>query len=119
MTKSKQPRQKHVPMRTCIATGERRAKTELLRLVLTENGDIEIDLTGKLKGRGANILPTLEALELAIKKNSLVRALKIEGGLKYEQLNSLRDKFAQAIEEKSFRPKNKPVTIRINKKDLT
>lgn len=109
---------KHVPIRTCIATGNKMPKKELLRIVYTNDGQIIVDLKGKLKGRGANLTPSLEAFDLAVKKQAIKRALKLEKALTPEQLIELRNDFAEAIEQKFFRPNNKPVTIKVSKKEL-
>ncbi len=45
----------HIPLRTCIACGNRRPKQELLRLVLSETGEIREDLRTAFKGRGAYV----------------------------------------------------------------
>lgn len=44
---------KKIPMRKCVATQEQCPKKELLRIVKTPQGTVEVDLTGKLNGRGA------------------------------------------------------------------
>lgn len=67
-----------IPMRRCVATFETLEKKDLLRIVKTPNGEVKVDLTGKLNGRGAYLKKSLEALEIAKKKNSLGKALEIE-----------------------------------------
>ncbi len=42
-----------IPMRTCIVTREKLPKSELIRIVKTPNGEVVVDLTSKLNGRGA------------------------------------------------------------------
>ena len=44
---------KKIPMRKCVVTQERLPKKELVRIVRTTNHTVEVDLTGKLNGRGA------------------------------------------------------------------
>jgi len=109
---------KHVPMRTCIVTHKKLSKSELIRLVKLEDNGVEIDLRGKLKGRGANISPDLAVFDQAIKRGVIERALKLEKKFSNEETESLRNKFRNALEERSFRPDNKPVVIRIDKKAL-
>ena len=46
---------KKKPERTCIACNEQKEKKELLRIVKSKEGVIEIDETGKKSGRGAYI----------------------------------------------------------------
>lgn len=69
---------KKVPLRKCVATQEQCPKKELLRIVKTPQGTIEVDVTGKLNGRGAYLKKDQAALELAIKKQCLKRALECE-----------------------------------------
>ena len=44
----------------------------------TPQGTVEVDLTGKRNGRGAYLKRDAAALELAIKRQSLKRALECE-----------------------------------------
>ena len=69
---------KKVPLRKCVATLEQLPKKELLRIVKNNENQVFVDLTGKKNGRGAYLKKSLEALEIAIKKNALGRALEIE-----------------------------------------
>ncbi len=119
MTKqTKKVKEKHVPMRTCIATGIKLPKNQLLRLVRTSDNAVKVDPRSKLEGRGANISMTMEAFDLAIKKRAISRALKLERALSKEEIDQLRIDFEQAIDEKKFRPKDKPVTIRVKKEEV-
>lgn len=67
---------KKIPMRRCVATQESLPKKELIRVVRTPEGSIEIDTTGKKNGRGAYVKRSVEAVELAKKKKVLDRALE-------------------------------------------
>lgn len=115
--------QKHVPIRTCIATGEKRPKKELLRLVrLAEPKEgeplIQVDLLGKLRGRGANIIPEMQALEKAFKNGAIERALKLERKLSVEEITQLTAAFEKAISEKEFRQGRKPVRLKVSKEEF-
>ena len=69
---NKQPKkQKHVPMRTCIACHETKSKRELLRIVHTPDDHVLIDATGKKSGRGAYLCARLSCWETAMKKKRL------------------------------------------------
>lgn len=46
---------KSVPMRMCIACREMKPKKEMLRVVKNADGEINVDATGKMPGRGAYI----------------------------------------------------------------
>ena len=69
---------KKTPMRKCVATQEQCPKKDLLRIVKTPQGTVEVDLTGKMNGRGAYLKKSSEALEVAIKRSSLKRALECD-----------------------------------------
>ncbi len=69
---AKQPkRQKHVPLRTCIACHETKPKRELLRVVRTPDGHVVLDATGKKSGRGAYLCARRSCWETAMKKKRL------------------------------------------------
>ncbi len=65
---------KHIPQRTCIACRRVRTKRELIRLVRTSTGGVEVDTTGKKAGRGAYLCP--ECWETGLKGNRLEHALQ-------------------------------------------
>lgn len=67
-----------IPMRKCVATQEQLPKKELLRIVKTPEGEVKIDLTSKMNGRGAYLKRDPEAVEIARKKGSLNKALEIK-----------------------------------------
>ena len=46
-----QPRK--VPIRRCVGCNEGKPKKELVRIVRSAEGAINVDLTGKMPGRGA------------------------------------------------------------------
>lgn len=80
---------KKIPNRMCVGCQSSKAKKELLRVVRTPDGDIRIDGTGKLAGRGAYICPDSACFAKAYKEKRLERALKHEVGKEiYEDLVS-------------------------------
>ena len=46
---------KKIPLRKCVATQQQYPKKELLRIVKTPQGTIEVDLSGKMNGRGGRV----------------------------------------------------------------
>ena len=99
MTES-QKRLKHVPERTCIACRQKRAKWELVRVVHTPQGTIEIDPRGKKAGRGAYLCRLQGCWDLALKKRKLGHALKTEiTSEQYSELTSYGKALPTAIEE--------------------
>lgn len=69
---------KKIPMRRCLATQLSFPKKELLRIVRTPDGEVKVDLSGKLNGKGAYISKTKEALDIAKARKVLDRALEIK-----------------------------------------
>jgi len=67
---------RHVPQRTCVACRRTTAKRELVRIVRTPEGGVEVDPTGKRSGRGAYLCPTPDCWRLALQRGRLDRALK-------------------------------------------
>lgn len=67
-----------VPLRKCVATGEQLPKKELIRVVKNKEGQVFVDPTGKMNGRGAYLKRSLEAIEIAQKKGVLKRSLEID-----------------------------------------
>lgn len=47
--------ERKIPRRKCLGCGEMKEKKELIRIVRSSDGAINIDLTGKMPGRGAYI----------------------------------------------------------------
>lgn len=70
--------QKKIPMRSCCACREKKAKNELVRVVRTPEGEICLDLTGKRSGRGVYICNSTACLNKARKIGALSRALECE-----------------------------------------
>lgn len=67
---------KKIPLRTCVITREKLPKKDLLRIVHTPEGNVFVDETGKMNGRGAYIKKDLQVLEQARKKKILERHLE-------------------------------------------
>jgi uncharacterized protein len=67
---------RRAPQRTCVACGEAKAKRELVRVVHTPSGHVEVDTTGKKAGRGAYLCAKKACWDLGLKKRALDRALK-------------------------------------------
>ena len=81
---------KKIPMRTCVITGEKLPKNELIRVVRTPEGNVEIDLTGKKNGRGAYICKSEECLKKVMKSKKLERSFEKEISLElYENIRGV------------------------------
>ena len=71
-------KQRKIPMRTCVVTKEKCEKKDLIRIVRTSEGNVEIDLTGKKNGRGAYLKKDSEVFLKAKKTGILNRILEVE-----------------------------------------
>jgi predicted RNA-binding protein YlxR (DUF448 family) len=63
-------------MRRCAATREVRPKAELIRFVLSPDGDVVPDLKESLPGRGVWLTASKDVVALAVKRNAFSRSLK-------------------------------------------
>jgi predicted RNA-binding protein YlxR (DUF448 family) len=59
-----------------VACRQIKNKRELIRLVRTPGGEIELDTTGKKEGRGAYLCPSRACLEKALEGKQLEYVLK-------------------------------------------
>ena len=66
---------KKIPLRMCLGCREMRPKRELIRIVRTIDGTVEVDPTGKKSGRGAYFCKNLECLDKSLKEDRLSKAL--------------------------------------------
>ncbi|SHD77058.1 RNase P modulator RnpM [Schnuerera ultunensis] len=83
---------KKIPLRKCVACNENRPKKELIRVVKNKDGIIQVDLTGKINGRGAYICQNKECFDKVKKNKKLDRALEIEIPDEiYDKLNDVVD----------------------------
>ena len=69
---------KKIPLRTCAITREKLPKNDLLRIVRTPEGNVCVDETGRLNGRGVYITKSIEVLEKAKKNGALNKSLEVE-----------------------------------------
>ena len=80
---------KKIPMRTCVITGEKLAKKDLIRVVRTPEGTVIVDESGKANGRGAYLKKDVETFEKAEKTKILNKRLEVEvPSYIYEELKS-------------------------------
>ena len=81
---------KKPPERTCMGCNIKKSKNEFIRIVKNKDGEINIDRTGKMPGRGAYICDNIECLEKLIKSKRLERVFetKISNEI-YEKLRGV------------------------------
>ena len=71
-------KKKSVPMRMCIACRQMKPKKEMYRVVKNADGEICVDLTGKMAGRGAYICSADECQKKLADKKLLHKAFSAE-----------------------------------------
>ena len=79
---------KKIVQRMRMGCNEKKDKRDLIRIVLNKNGNITIDKTGKLEGRGAYICDNIDCLEKVIKTKRLEKVFNIK--IQDEIYNKLR-----------------------------
>lgn len=79
-----------LPERTCMGCNEKKPKKELIRIVKNKEGEINVDKTGKMQGRGAYICDNIDCLEKLIKTKRLEKIFetKISNEI-YEKLRGV------------------------------
>lgn len=68
---------KKVPTRQCVGCREHKPKRELVRVVRTPEGQVTLDRSGKMNGRGAYLCRSKECLQRAMKARALERAFGV------------------------------------------
>lgn len=69
-------RKRKIPQRLCLGCRTLKDKRELLRVVRTPLGEIELDLSGKKAGRGAYICPNPDCWQKALKSKGFEKSLR-------------------------------------------
>jgi len=90
---------KHVPLRSCIACRRKAPKRDLIRVVRTPEGTLEIDARGKRQGRGAYLCRKWQCCETALQPGRLSQALK--HAVNATEVETLRVSILSLIEELS------------------
>lgn len=71
-------RERHVPERSCVICATKMPKGDLVRIVLTPQGECTVDSTGKLAGRGAYLCHQVSCWDRAVKGGRLAHVLRGE-----------------------------------------
>lgn len=85
-------KKRKVPLRKCLGCNEMKPKKELIRIVRSPEGKVDIDKIGKAPGRGCYICPQMQCLENAIKAKRVEKALEVPVG--EDVYNKLREQLA-------------------------
>ena len=104
------PKVRKIPQRQCVACGQMRAKRDLVRVVRMPDGEVRVDLGGKLSGRGAYVCPDSACVDRALKEGRL-------GGILEKPIP---DEVARSLREAASRPPvaRAPVVRRISLRQL-
>ena len=65
-------------LRKCLASNEVKNRNDLFRIVRNKEGEVKVDFTFKMNGRGAYLSKDKDLIALAKKKKLLNRALECE-----------------------------------------
>lgn len=70
-------KQRKIPLRKCVASGEMKPKKEMIRIVRSKEGVVSIDPSGKMPGRGAYVSIEPDVVKEAWDKKVLDRVLEV------------------------------------------
>lgn len=68
--------QRKIPLRKSVVSGEMKPKKEMIRITRSKEGEVSIDPTGKMPGRGAYVSLEPAEVQQAWDKKILDRALE-------------------------------------------
>ncbi|BDP46757.1 RNase P modulator RnpM [Enterococcus faecium] len=69
-------KQRKIPLRKSVVSGEMKPKKEMVRITRSKEGEVSIDPTGKMPGRGAYVSLEPEEVQQAWDKKNLDRVLE-------------------------------------------
>lgn len=70
-------KQRKIPLRKSVVSGEMKPKKEMIRITRSKEGEVSIDPTGKMPGRGAYVSLEPAEVQQAWDKKILDRALEM------------------------------------------
>ncbi|NLO35717.1 MAG: YlxR family protein [Clostridiaceae bacterium] len=88
-----------VPQRMCVTCRTMKSKRELIRIVLSQDGSVMLDATGKKPGRGAYVCRSRTCIAQAVRAHRLDKGLKTAVGA---------DVIDQLIKEMEALPEHDP-----------
>ena len=87
----KGPKPRKIPMRRCLGCGESFPKKDLIRVARSPEGDVALDFTGKMSGRGAYVCKRTACFQKAR------RAKRFQNNLELNIPEDVLDTLAQEI----------------------
>lgn len=94
-------------LRSCTVTKEKLEKKDLIRVVRDKDGNVSVDETGKLSGRGAYIKKDIEVLNIAKKNKVLEKVLEVP----------ISEEIYNELEEVINKRPRKVIKVLINKEE--
>lgn len=92
-------KRKHTPQRLCVACQEAAGKRGLIRVVRTADS-VEIDLSGKLPGRGAYLHSRIDCWQKALESNLIARSLRTKVSAEaIQQLTQFSATLAESVSD--------------------
>jgi len=70
-------KKRRIPLRKCVVTKQMLPKHHLIRIVRNKEGEVQVDPTGKLNGRGAYLSKELAVIKQAQETNILTNHLQV------------------------------------------
>ena len=89
---------KKKPQRSCVSCRTVREKKDLLRVVVTPEGDVVYDPSGKMAGRGAYLCPNEECITQELKKAAML-SKGLKKPLTEEEIKALAQSLLGSIKE--------------------
>ena len=90
---------KKIPLRRCCGCGESFPKKELIRVVRTPDGAVQMDFTGKLSGRGVYVCRSLACFKKARRADRFAHSLEI--AVSEDVLNALEEEVRLSEKERA------------------
>ena len=94
---------KKVPVRTCLACGEKFPKRNLMRIVRTPEGNFHLDPSGKMQGRGAYLCKQSTCLANSVLRKRLQASFKTS--VDDDQFAHLLEEVSAYVDKQCQRPK--------------
>jgi predicted RNA-binding protein YlxR (DUF448 family) len=78
---------RYIPERTCVTCGSKQPKLSLIRLVCNSSGSVQVDLIGKMNGRGAYLCRNQNCWLIGTSKGLISK--KLRSSISFDDANML------------------------------
>lgn len=96
----KQARRKHIPVRTCIVCRQALPKRSLFRIVQVGEKGLQVDLSGKMPGRGAYLCSELACWQQATARDNSCLSRALRAVVSEEEKAALLAEWVQKLKPK-------------------